>query len=64
MSSKVTGLKKTFTLNDLNNFEGADRKLCINENQEYWVHDEALTQNSGFFKHLFGIYIYIYNVYI
>ena len=41
-------------MNDINNVEGADRKVSINGNMEFWVHDEALAQNSEFFKELFG----------
>ncbi|MDR3549536.1 MAG: hypothetical protein P4M11_14930 [Candidatus Pacebacteria bacterium] len=44
----------TWSVNDINNVEGADRKLSINGSLEFWVHDEALTENSEFLKDLFG----------
>jgi len=48
-------LKGTWSINDVNNVEGADRKLSINGVLEFWVHDDALSQNSEYFKELFGI---------
>jgi len=39
-----------FTLNDLNNYCGADRKLIINDSYEFWIHDIALTKTSNYFK--------------
>ncbi len=48
-------LKGTWSINDVNNVEGADRKLSINGTMEFWVHDEVLVQNSDFFKELFGM---------
>lgn len=49
-------IKKTdiseFTLSDLNNYIGADRKLIINETNEFWIHDIILIHNSTFFNKL------------
>ena len=39
-----------FSIKDLNNFVGSDRKLVINDNQEFWVLHAVLTKNSKFFK--------------
>ena len=41
-----------FTLSDLNNYIGADRKLIINETNEFWTHDIILIHNSSFFYKL------------
>jgi len=41
-----------FTLSDLNNFLGADRKLVINDINEFWIHDKILIYNSSFFYKL------------
>ena len=41
-----------FTLSDLNNYIGADRKLIINEINEFWIHDIILIHNSSFFNKL------------
>ena len=41
-----------FTLSDLNNFIGADRKLIINNSQEFWIHDILLIKNSEYFNKL------------
>ena len=41
-----------FTLSDLNNFIGADRKLIINNSQEFWIHDILLQKNSEYFDKL------------
>ena len=41
-----------FTLSDLNNYIGADRKLIINETNEFWIHDIILIHNSTFFYKL------------
>lgn len=41
-----------FTLSDLNNYIGADRKLIINETNEFWIHDIILIHNSTFFNKL------------
>ena len=41
-----------FTLSDLNNYIGADRKLIINETNEFWIHDIILINNSAFFNKL------------
>ena len=41
-----------FTLSDLNNYIGADRKLVINYRDEFWIHDIVLTTNSIFFEKL------------
>ena len=41
-----------FTLSDLNNYIGADRKLIINETNEFWIHDVILIHNSTFFYKL------------
>ena len=41
-----------FTLSDLNNYIGADRKLIINDKNEFWVHDIILIHNSTFFNKL------------
>lgn len=41
-----------FTLSDLNNYIGADRKLIINETNEFWIHDIILINNSSFFNKL------------
>ena len=46
-----------WSIYDINNMEGADRKLCINEVMEFWVHDEVLAQNSGYFRELFGMVV-------
>jgi hypothetical protein len=46
---------KTFSINDLNNFIGADRKIIINDTYEFWVHDEALiNQSNHFYEYLKG----------
>jgi hypothetical protein len=45
--------KATWSINDINNAEGADRKIVINGLMEFWVHDAALAQSSGYFKELF-----------
>jgi hypothetical protein len=44
----------TFSINDLNNYIGASRKLIINNSQEFWVHDSLLIQYSKFFDNLFN----------
>ena len=41
-----------FTLSDLNNYIGADRKLIINNSQEFWIHDALLIKNSEYFDKL------------
>ena len=41
-----------FTLSDLNNYIGADRKLIINEINEFWIHDIIMIHNSSFFNKL------------
>ena len=41
-----------FTLSDLNNYIGADRKLIINDTNEFWIHDIILINNSTFFNRL------------
>ena len=41
-----------FTLSDLNNYIGADRKLIINDTNEFWIHDIILIHNSTFFYKL------------
>ena len=41
-----------FTLSDLNNYIGADRKLIINDTNEFWIHDIILINNSTFFNKL------------
>ena len=41
-----------FTLSDLNNYIGADRKLIINDTNEFWIHDIILINNSSFFNKL------------
>jgi hypothetical protein len=43
-----------FSINDLNNFIGASRKLIINNSQEFWVHDSLLIQYSKYFDNLFN----------
>ena len=43
-----------FSINDLNNFIGASRKLIINNSQEFWVHDSILIQYSKYFDNLFN----------
>ena len=54
ISDKIRGDSKNadyeYSINDLNNYVGSDRKVVINDNQEYWVHDGALIKNSKFFK--------------
>ena len=54
ISGKIRGDNKNtdyeYSVNDLNNFVGSDRKLVINDNQEFWVHDQILMKNSKFFK--------------
>ena len=41
-----------FTLSDLNNYIGADRKIIINNSQELWIHDILLIKNSEYFNKL------------
>ena len=41
-----------FSLSDLNNYIGADRKLIINNSQEFWIHDILLQKNSEYFDKL------------
>ena len=43
-----------FTINDLNNFVGADRKIVVNDTYEFWVHDFALQRTSKYFKENFS----------
>lgn len=43
----------SFTINDLNNYVGANRKLVINDTYEFWVHDAILIENSKYFGQLF-----------
>ena len=43
----------SFSINDLNNFVGSNRKLVINEGNEFWVHDTLLIKNSKYFGQLF-----------
>lgn len=43
-----------FTINDLNNYVGADRKLIVNDSYEFWVHDAALMKNSKYFLQNFS----------
>ena len=54
ISDKIRGENKNadyeYSINDLNNYVGSDRKIVVNDNQEYWVHDGALIKNSKFFK--------------
>ena len=54
ISDKIRGENKNadyeYSINDLNNYVGSDRKIVVNDNQEYWVHDGALLKNSKFFK--------------
>ena len=54
INQKIRGDTKSvdyeYSINDLNNFVGSDRKLVINDNQEFWVHDAILNKNSKFFK--------------
>jgi hypothetical protein len=38
-----------FTINDLNNYVGADRKVVVNDSYEFWVHDAALIKSSNYF---------------
>lgn len=42
-----------WSIRDINNVETADRKLIINKKLSFWVHDDALTENSNFFAELF-----------
>ena len=42
----------SFSINDLNNYIGASRKLIINNSQEFWVHDSLLIQHSKYFDNL------------
>jgi len=44
----------SFSINDLNNYIGASRKLIINNSQEFWVHDFLLIQHSKYFDNLFN----------
>ena len=44
----------SFSINDLNNYIGASRKLIINNSQEFWVHDSLLIQHSKYFDNLFN----------
>lgn len=37
----------------MNNYIGSDRKLIINDSNEFWVHDIILTKNSTYFYQLF-----------
>ena len=41
-----------FSSSDLNNYIGADRKLIINNTQEFWIHDLLLIKNSQYFDKL------------
>lgn len=54
INQKIRGDTKSldyeYSINDLNNYVGSDRKLVINDNQEFWVHDAILNKNSKFFK--------------
>ena len=54
INQRIRGDTKTsdyqYSINDLNNFVGSDRKLVINDNQGFWVHDAILIKNSKFFK--------------
>jgi hypothetical protein len=54
ISDKIRGENKNadyeYSINDLNNYVGSDRKVVVNDNQEYWVHDGALIKNSKYFK--------------
>jgi len=43
-----------WSLRDINNVETSDRKLIINKNLSFWVHDEALKGSSYFFAELFN----------
>ena len=43
---------ENYSINDLNNCIGADRKLVINNKEEFWVHDDILTYNSQYFLKL------------
>ena len=45
-NQKITGI------NDFNNVEKADRKLIINNQLEFWVHDKILNDNCNFFLKL------------
>lgn len=44
----------SFSVNDLNNFVGADRKLVINDSNSFWVHDILLIKHSKYFAELLG----------
>lgn len=43
---------KDYNISDLNNFIGSNRKLIINDREEYWVHDIVLKENSKFFQEI------------
>lgn len=43
---------RDYNLSDLNNYLGSDRKLIINDTNEFWVHDLVLISNSNYFKNL------------
>lgn len=44
------GPEYEFTITDLNNSVGADRKIVINDTFEFWVHDAILIKHSRFFQ--------------
>lgn len=43
-----------YSINDFNNYLRSNRKLIINDNSEYWVHDSLLIQSSELFNLLFN----------
>jgi len=48
--SQISILKESYSLSDFNNVETADRKLIINNQLEFWVHDYVLNTYCDFFK--------------
>ena len=48
--SQLSSLKISYSLNDFNNVETADRKLIINDKLEFWVHDYVLNTYCDYFK--------------
>ena len=42
-----------YSLSDVNNYIGSDRKLIVNDTYEFWVHDIVLIRSSKYFSELF-----------
>lgn len=51
-SSSKKNTSKEYSLSDVNNFIGSDRKLIVNDSYEFWVHDAVLIRSSNYFKEL------------